>query len=116
MEMMKALRNLVGDEFDFRIEISYLEVKVIVSCEMWEEIEFAVVYENDGPIYMSFVELDKWLEENGHSIHELDYGIDINEINVIHEIMIWMKLNSKDLKEMCNLCDKRGEDNLSDDD
>lgn len=83
---------------------------------MWEEIEFAVVYENDGSIHMSFAELSEWLEENGQSIDELDYGIDHNEIVAIYEVMNWMKLHSRDLKEMCDLCDKRGEENLPDDD
>lgn len=89
---------------------------MIVSSEMWEEIEFAVVCGSDGSIYMSLGDLGEYLENQGVSMSDLDCGIDFDEMRVMYHIMDWMHQHSTDLITMCDLCDKRGEENLPDDD
>lgn len=91
-------------------------IKVIVSSEMWEEIEFAVVCGSDGSIYMSLGDLGEYLENQGVSMSDLDCGIDFDEMRAMYNIMYWMQQHSADLITMCDLCDKRGEENLPDDD
>ena len=110
------MRNLVGDKFDIRIEISCLGIKVIISSEMWEEIEFAVVCGSDRSIYMSLGDLGEYLENQGVSMMDLDCGIDFDEMRGMYNIMDWMQQHSADLITMCDLCDRRGEENLPDDD
>lgn len=113
---MKDLRNLVGNDLDIKVEISVLEIKVIISCEMWEEIEYSVVCGSDGSIYVSLEDLGEYLEKQGVSMSELDYGINFDEMRAMYNIMNWMQQHSADLITMCDLCDKRGEENLPDDD
>ena len=113
---MKELRNLIGNDFDMRVEISPTDFKITISHEMWEEIEYTIIYDFDGVIHVGFSELEEWLDENHTSLKQLDYGICDDEITAINTVMNQMKLYTKDIQTIRRLCDKRGEDNLSDDD
>lgn len=104
--ILKELREVIGDDYDFRIEISAIGFDVIFSKEMFEDLEITVTYGFEEFPYVNFEALDKNLKEKEQTLSTFDYGFDIDDIKIIYKIMKWMEDNSDSLSKYMFYCSK----------
>lgn len=104
--ILQELREVIGDNYDFRIEISAIGFDVIFSKEMFEDLEITVTYGFEGFAYVNFDYLDKNLKEKEQTLTTFDYGFDIDDIKIIYKIMMWMKDNGDSLSKYMFYCSK----------
>lgn len=100
------LRDIIGNEYDFRVEISSIEFNVILSREMFEDFEITVTYGFEEFPYVNFQSLHNYLEDRDETLKDYDYGYDDADIHVINDIMDWMNANSNKLMSYMGSCDK----------
>lgn len=104
--ILKELREVIGDDYDFRIEINSIGFNVIFSKEMLEDLEITVTYGFEEFPYVNFEYLDKDLKEKEQTLTTFDYGFDIDDIKIIYKIMMWMEDNGDNLNKCMFYCGK----------
>ena len=100
------LREVTGDKYHFRVEVSSIEFNVVISLEMFEDFEITISYGFEEFSYVSFHALHKYLKENNETLESLDYGYDKDDIEVIHNVMTWMDKNKDNIIKYMSYCDK----------
>lgn len=104
--IFKEIRALVGNEYDFKIEINHIEFNVILSREMFEEFEITITYGIEDFCYVNFNALGSYLEDNNETLKDYDYGYDYDDIQAINQVMNWMNNNSGMISSCMSKCDK----------
>ena len=83
--ILEELRDLLGYDWDYKIEIESLGFTVIISKEMYEDSEIAITYGFEDFPYVNFDKFNNYLKETNQTIEDLDYGYDEDIIITIKE-------------------------------
>lgn len=104
--IFKEIRSLIGNEYDFRIEINPIEFNVILSRKMFEDLEITITYGIEDFCYVNFNALCNYLEDNNETLKDYDFGYDYNDIQAINKVMNWINDNSDMISNYISKCDK----------
>lgn len=104
--IFKEIRSLIGNEYDFRIEINPIEFNVILSRKMFEDLEITITYGIEDFCYINFNALCNYLEDNNETLKDYDFGYDYNDIQAINKVMNWINDNSDMISNYISKCDK----------
>ena len=104
--IFKELREVIGDKYNFRIEVSSIEFNVVISREMFEDFEITIAYGFEEFSYVNFHALHKYLKENNETLESLDYGYDKDDIEVVYNVMKWMDKNKDKIIKYMSYCNK----------
>ena len=104
--IFKEIRSLIGNEYDFRIEINPIEFNVILSKKMFEDLEITITYGIEDFCYVNFNALCNYLEDNNETLKDYDFGYDYNDIQAINKVMNWINDNSDMISNYISKCDK----------
>ena len=105
--ILEELRDLLGYDWDYKIEIESLGFTVIISKEMYEDFEIAITYGFEDFPYVNFDKFNNYLKETNQTIEDLDYGYNEDDIKAIANVMSWMRKHFEEIKSLMQYCDKR---------
>lgn len=110
--IFKTLRQLLKDEYDFRVEIESIGFTVILSKEMYEDdFEIPITYGFEDFVYVNFDKFNQCMRNANKKLTDFDYGYDIDDINAISIVMKWMVENADMIIDYMRYCDKTERDN-----
>ena len=105
--IFKTLRELLKDEWDFRVEIESIGLTVILSKEMYEDdFEIPITYGFEEYAYVNFDKFNDYLKHENKKITYFEYGYDIDDISAISTVMKWMNENADQILNLMSYCDK----------
>lgn len=108
--ILKRIKEILGDKYNFRIEISPLNFSVIISDEMWENEEYPIVLE-DGIVHLDVPTMCKNEIDGGKfqkciPMDEWDYGFNHDIIDIVSKIMTVIEDNEEYISDIVSMCNK----------
>ena len=104
--ILEELRDLLGYDWDYKIEIESLGFTVIISKEMYEDSEIAITYGFEDFAYVNFDKLSKHFKETEQDLASFDYGFDSDDIKAINTVIDCMYNCSDEIVDLMGYCDK----------
>ena len=109
-EILKRVKAVLEGKYDFRVEMTPIDFKVIISREMWEEEEYPIVYDREI-LHLDVPQMCRNEIEGGKfgkcvPMDEWDYGFDHELIDIISKIMAVLEENKEYIDILIRLCNK----------
>ena len=91
--LIKDIREIIPKEYGFHIEASCIGLDVIFGEEEFENDAIIVTYGWEEFAYLNLERMN---------IKDFNYGYDLNEIDIIHNVMKYLDEHSDYIKELMN--------------
>lgn len=104
---IQELREIIGDKFDFSIEINNIDFTVWFSYEEFEDYEIPITYATCEEF--SYFDKEKFLDKmkyNKIELKDIEYGFDSDEIDLMDKLCKYLEKNKDIIKEITDIMER----------
>lgn len=102
MDLLRDIKNILKDdrEHHLRVEVDYYFVKVYLEYDPEMNFEEKTIIPIEYTIIEEFAYIPDDEYRNRFTVN--DYGLDLNEITLIKEIMEYLESHKQEITELCS--------------